>query len=160
MCVNFMHRKEINCNNLHIQFNITYSKYYIVFVTSSFSRCLLQFLFKDLLCNFVQQFVHDFVDNGFSHVYNSSASFISGSARGSNGSGGGDNSAEVGKVNQSEATKTNAKAKSQKTIPIRFSCSAASSARVASARASWVSFSLFFIISWAISRPPFTQTSL
>jgi hypothetical protein len=70
MCVNFMHRKEIKCNKLHIQFNITYSKYYIVFVTSSFSRCLLQFLFKDLLCNFVQQFVHDFVDNGFSHVYN------------------------------------------------------------------------------------------
>jgi hypothetical protein len=30
MCVNFMHRKEINCNNLHIQFNITHSKYYIV----------------------------------------------------------------------------------------------------------------------------------
>jgi hypothetical protein len=29
----------------------------------------------------------------------SSASFISGSARGSNGSGGGDNSAEVGKIN-------------------------------------------------------------
>ena len=48
------------------------------------------------------------------------ASFISGSARGSNGFGGGDNSAEVGKVNQSEAAKTNAEAKSQKTIPIRF----------------------------------------
>jgi hypothetical protein len=30
MCVNFMHRKEINCNNLHIQFSITYSRYYIV----------------------------------------------------------------------------------------------------------------------------------
>jgi hypothetical protein len=90
----------------------------------------------------------------------SSASFISGSARGSNGSSGGDNSAEVGKVNQSEATKTNAEDKSQKAIPIRFSRSATSSARLASARASWVSFSLFFIISWAISRPPFTQTSL
>jgi hypothetical protein len=43
----------------------------------------------------------------------SSASFISGSARGSNGSGGGDNSAEIGKVNQPEATKTNAETKSQ-----------------------------------------------
>jgi hypothetical protein len=86
----------------------------------------------------------------------SSASFISGSARGSNGSGGGDNSAEVGKVNQSKATKTNAEAKSQKAIPIRFLRSIASSARLASARASWVSFSLFFIISWTISRPPFT----
>jgi hypothetical protein len=90
----------------------------------------------------------------------SSPSFISGSARGSNGSGGGDNSAKVGKVNQSEATKTNAEAKSQKAIPICFSRSAASLARLASTRASLVSFSLFFIISWAISRPPFTQTSL
>jgi hypothetical protein len=90
----------------------------------------------------------------------SSTSFISGFARGSNGSGGGDNSAEVGKVNQFEATKINAEAKRQKAIPIRFSRSAASSTRLAFARASWVSFSLFFIISWSISRPPFTQTSL
>jgi hypothetical protein len=29
MYVSFMHRKEINCNNLHIQFNITHFKYYI-----------------------------------------------------------------------------------------------------------------------------------
>jgi hypothetical protein len=58
----------------------------------------------------------------------SSASFIFGSARGSNGSGAGDNSAEVGKVNQSKATKTNAESKIQKAIPIRFSRSAASSA--------------------------------
>jgi hypothetical protein len=28
--VNFMHRKETNCNNLHIQFSITYSRYHIV----------------------------------------------------------------------------------------------------------------------------------
>jgi hypothetical protein len=90
----------------------------------------------------------------------SSASFISRSARGSNGSDDGDNSAEVGKVNQSEATKTNTEAKTQKIILIRFSRSAASSACLTSTRASWVSFSLFFIISWAVSRPPFTQTSL
>jgi hypothetical protein len=44
----------------------------------------------------------------------STASFVSGSARGSNGSGSEDNSAKVGKINQSEATKTNAKAKHQK----------------------------------------------
>jgi hypothetical protein len=69
----------------------------------------------------------------------SSASF-SGSARGSNGSGGGDNSAKVGKVNQSEATKINAEAKRQKAIPIHFSRSAASSTRLAFARASWVFF--------------------
>jgi hypothetical protein len=44
----------------------------------------------------------------------SSASFIHRSARGSNGSGGGDNLTEVRKINQSEATKTNAEAKNQK----------------------------------------------
>jgi hypothetical protein len=30
MYVNFMHRKEINYNNLHIRFNVTYMKCYIV----------------------------------------------------------------------------------------------------------------------------------
>jgi hypothetical protein len=30
MCVNFMHRKEINYNNLHIRFNVIYIKCYIV----------------------------------------------------------------------------------------------------------------------------------
>jgi hypothetical protein len=50
----------------------------------------------------------------------SSASFVSGSARGSNGSGGGDNSATVKKFNQSEATKTNAKVRCRETIPMRF----------------------------------------
>jgi hypothetical protein len=30
MCVNFMHHKEINYNNLHIQFNDTYIKCHIV----------------------------------------------------------------------------------------------------------------------------------
>ena len=77
----------------------------------------------------------------------SSASFVSRSAGGSNGSGGGDNSAEVEKINQSEATKINAKAEHQKILPIRFSRSAASSACLAFILASWVSFSLFFIIS-------------
>jgi hypothetical protein len=77
----------------------------------------------------------------------SSASFVSGSARGSNGSGGGDNSATVEKINQSEAIKTNSEAEHQKILPICFSRSAASSARLASARASWMSFSLFLIIS-------------
>jgi hypothetical protein len=77
----------------------------------------------------------------------SSVSFVSGSARGSNGSGDGDNSAEVGKINQSEATETNTKDEHQKILHIRLSRSAASSACFASIRASWVSFSLFFIIS-------------
>jgi hypothetical protein len=90
----------------------------------------------------------------------SSASFISGSARGSNGSGGGGSLAEVGKIDYFEATKQVPKLKSQKIIPIHLSHSAASSARFASALASWVSFSLFCIISWGSSRPPFTQTLL
>jgi hypothetical protein len=68
----------------------------------------------------------------------SSASFVSGSARGSNGSGGGDNSAIVEKIDQSEATKTNSKDEHQKILPIRFSRSVASSARLASTRASWM----------------------
>jgi hypothetical protein len=76
----------------------------------------------------------------------SSASFVSGSARGSNGSGGGDNSTTM-EINQSEAIKTNSEVEHQKILPIHFSRSAASSARFASARASWMSFSLFFIIS-------------
>jgi hypothetical protein len=63
----------------------------------------------------------------------SSASFVSGSARGSNGFGGGDNSATVEKINQSEAIKTNSEAEHQKILPIRFSRSVASSARLASA---------------------------
>ena len=39
------------------------------------------------------------------------AFFVSGSARGSNGSSGGDNSAAVEKINQFEVTKTNDEAK-------------------------------------------------
>jgi hypothetical protein len=66
----------------------------------------------------------------------SSASFVSGSVRGSNDSGGGDNSAEVEKINQSEATKRNSQAEHQKILPIRFLRSTASSACLASTRAS------------------------
>jgi hypothetical protein len=50
----------------------------------------------------------------------SSASFVSGSARGSNGSGGVDNSATMEKINQSEAIKTNSEVERQKILPIRF----------------------------------------
>jgi hypothetical protein len=39
------------------------------------------------------------------------AFFVSGSARGSNGAGGGDNSAAVEKIDQFEVTKTNDEAK-------------------------------------------------
>jgi hypothetical protein len=54
---------------------------------------------------------------------------------------------EKEKVNQSEAIKTNAEVKNHDIIPIRFTCSAASSACLALAWVSWMSFSLFFIIS-------------
>jgi hypothetical protein len=64
------------------------------------------------------------------------AFFVSGSARGSNGSGGGDSSAAIGKINQFEVTKTNDEAKGRKTIHIRLSRSAASSAFFATSRAS------------------------
>jgi hypothetical protein len=47
---------------------------------------------------------------------------------GSNGSGGGDSSATVEKINQFEVTKTNAEARCRETIPMRLSRSAASSA--------------------------------
>ena len=63
------------------------------------------------------------------------AFFASGSARGSNGSGG-DSSAVVEKINQFEVTKTNNEAKRHKTIHIRLSRYAASLAFFAASRAS------------------------
>jgi hypothetical protein len=48
------------------------------------------------------------------------AFFVSGLARGLNGSGGGDSSAAVEKINQFEVTKTNDEAKGHKTTPIRL----------------------------------------
>jgi hypothetical protein len=94
----------------------------------------------------------------FTKLITSSASFISGSARGLYGSGSDDSSAVIGKL-LVRSHKASTKVKIQKTIPICLSRSAASSVRLPSSRASWVSFSFFFIISWANSRPPFTQTS-
>jgi hypothetical protein len=85
----------------------------------------------------------------------SNDSFISGSARGSYGFGGGDSSAVVRKL-LIRSLKASTEAKKSKTIPMRLSRSAASSARFAFSRASWVSSSFFFIISWVSSRPPFT----
>jgi hypothetical protein len=75
----------------------------------------------------------------------SNNSFISGSARGSHDSGGGDSSAVVGKL-LIRSLEASTEAKRSKTIPMRLSRSAASSARSAFYRASWVSFSFFFII--------------
>jgi hypothetical protein len=89
----------------------------------------------------------------FAMLITSSASFISGSARGLYGSGSGDSSAVEGKL-LVRSNKVNTEVKIQK----QYLC-AASSVRLASSRTSWVSFSFFFIISLANSRPPFTQTS-
>jgi hypothetical protein len=73
----------------------------------------------------------------------SSASFISGSARGLYGSGGGDSLAVVGKL-LIQSHKASIEAKKSKTIPMRLSRSTASSARFASSRASWVPFFILF----------------
>jgi hypothetical protein len=94
----------------------------------------------------------------FARLIMSNASFISESARGLYGSGSGDSSAIIDKLIV-RRHKASTKVKIQKTILMRLSRSAASSVCLASSRASWVSFSFFFIISWANSRPPFTQTS-
>jgi hypothetical protein len=94
----------------------------------------------------------------FARLIMSSASFISGSARGLYGSGSGDSSAVIEKL-LIRSHKVSTQVKHHTTIPTRLSRSAASSVRLASSRTSWVSFSFFFIISWAKSRPPFTQTS-
>jgi hypothetical protein len=94
----------------------------------------------------------------FPRLIMSSASFISGSARGFYGSGSGDSSAVIDKL-LVRSHKASTEVKIQKTIHMCLSRSAASSVRLASSRVSWVSFSLFFIISWANSRPPFTQIS-
>jgi hypothetical protein len=64
----------------------------------------------------------------------SSASFISGSARGFYGSGGGDSLTVVGKL-LDRSYKASTEAKKSKAIPMRLSRSASSSARFASSRA-------------------------
>jgi hypothetical protein len=94
----------------------------------------------------------------FARLITSSASFISKSARGLYGSGSGDSSAVIDKL-LVRSHKASTEVKIQKKIPMHLSRLAASSVRLTSSRASWVSFSLFFIISWANSWPPFTQTS-
>jgi hypothetical protein len=59
------------------------------------------------------------------------ASFVFGSARGSNGFGGGDSSATIEKIYQFEVTKTNDEATCREIILMRLSRSAASSACLA-----------------------------
>jgi hypothetical protein len=93
----------------------------------------------------------------FARLITSSASFISGSARGLYGSGSGDSSVVVSKL-LVRSHRVSIEVKIQKTIPMHLSRSAAILVRLASSQASWVSFSFFFIISLANSRPPFTQT--
>jgi hypothetical protein len=94
----------------------------------------------------------------FARLITSSASFIFGSARGLYGSGSDVSSAVIDKL-LVRSHKASTEVKIQKTIHMRLSFSTTSLVRLTSSRASWVSFSFFFIISWANSRPPFTQTS-
>jgi hypothetical protein len=71
----------------------------------------------------------------FAMLITSSASFISGSARGLYGSGSGDSSAVIDKLSV-RSHKASTEVKIQKTIPMRLSRSAASSIRLAFSRAS------------------------
>jgi hypothetical protein len=80
----------------------------------------------------------------FARLIISSASFISRSVRGLYGSGSGDSSAVIDKL-LVRSHKVSTEVKIQKTIPMRLSISAASLVRLASSRASWVSFSFFFL---------------
>jgi hypothetical protein len=80
-----MHRKEVN--------------YKIVYILDSK-------LYTSNITDLVQQML---IDSAMLMI--SIAFFVSGSARGSNGSGGGDNSAAIEKINQFEVTKTNDEAK-------------------------------------------------
>jgi hypothetical protein len=93
MCVNFMHRKEIYYSNLHVPLIVPYikryKKYYYnkvysslrIFSTASFSSLSTTSSIMELAMPII-----------------SSASFISGSARGLYGSDSGDSSAVIGKL--------------------------------------------------------------
>jgi hypothetical protein len=158
MYVSFMHYKEISYNNLHIRFKVTHIKYHSFVTMETYSSfiCYIHQAFQNVYYNKIYSSLRTFSATLFSNLLMtlstmdsamfmmSSASFISRSARGSYGSGDGGSSAEVGKINKFEATNQVLKLKSQKKIiHIRFSRSAVFSARFASARASWVSCSLF-----------------
>ena len=157
MCVNFMHHKEINYNNLHIRFNVIYIKCYIVLLQQKLNvHSIVPYIeHSKYYYNEIYSSLRTFSATSFKSLSTtssimefamfimSSTSFVSGSARGLYGFSGGDSSAEVGKIDQFEVTKQVPKLKNQKIIPIRLSCSAASSACLASARAPWMSFSLF-----------------
>jgi hypothetical protein len=111
MYVSFMHRKEINYNNLHIRFKVTHIKYYslvtlstmsiLVSHTSTMSKCFYNKCYSSLRTFSATSFSNllttsSTIDSTMFKI--SSASFIFGSARGSYGSGGGDSLAGVGKI--------------------------------------------------------------
>jgi hypothetical protein len=145
MCVNFTHRKEIFYSNLHVSivpthqmlhstFTIKLHKYYYIEVYSSLR------IFSAASCNNLST-TSSIME--FARLITSSASFISGSARGLYGCGSGDSSAIIDKLFV-RSHKASTKVKIQKTIPMRLSRSVASSICLASSGASCVSFSFFF----------------
>jgi hypothetical protein len=113
MCINFMHHKEINYNNLHIRFKVTYIKMLhslvtnrsLMFIPLSYASSISKYHYNEIYSS-----LRTFSATSFKSLsitssimesamfIMSSASFISGSARGSYGSGGGDSSDEVGKI--------------------------------------------------------------
>jgi hypothetical protein len=105
----FMHRKEINYNNLHIQFksNVTYFCYnrslifLQLFHTSSISKYYYNKIYSSLRTFSATSFkslstTSSIMESAMLII--STASFISRSGRGLYGSDGGDSSAEVGKI--------------------------------------------------------------
>jgi hypothetical protein len=88
MYVNFMDRKEIYYRNLHVSSIVSYIEYYNKVYSSL--RIFSAALFNNLLTT------SSIIE--LAMLIASSASFISGSARGLDGSGCGDSSAVVGKL--------------------------------------------------------------
>ena len=112
MYVSFMHYKEISYNNLHIRFKVTHIKYHSFVTMETYSSfiCYIHQAFQNVYYNKIYSSLRTFSATLFSNLLTTSstidlamfmiscASFIFGSARGSYGSGGGENSAEVGKI--------------------------------------------------------------
>jgi hypothetical protein len=133
-----MHRKELSYNNLHIRLKICTSNITVLIQQSYIDHLKNVFTISisPLLGPFPQFHLTTSSTIDSTILMISIALFVFGSARESNGSGGGDSSAVVEKINQFEVTKANDEAKGHKTITIRLSRSAASSAFFAASRVS------------------------
>jgi hypothetical protein len=145
MCANFTHRKEIYYSNLHVSSIVPHTKCYKVFY-NKVAKYYYNKLYSSLKIFSAASFNNLSTTSSiieFARLITSNASFISGSARGLYDFGSGDSSTVIDKL-LVRSHKASTKVKIQKAIPMRLSRSAASSVRLASSRASWVSFSFFY----------------